>query len=225
MRGNVLLQAVVQIYKWWYLGVVSRGWHIGAKGEWEGLSAKLWTHLKACAAAATPMSVPSSSFGRRQRAASFLSSYWVEIFRVKWELQGNLDQSWIITSNTSTKSIFRFPSWVECEKFEFNFKRRKEHLEKSWRIFCASFNCEGGVIFLRRLLRQKLLERKKSLPRLFLFRCLHLFITSIHNLLHFVFFMEFCVPSFRVRWPYQTFTRVRVRDGDKMGFFATRIVD
>ena len=113
-------------------------------------------------------------------------------------------------------------SWV---KFEIDLKQREKHLEKSCRIFCASFNCEGGVIFLRRLLRQKLLERKKSMPRLFLFRCLHLFITSIHNLLHFVFFMEFCVPSFRVRWPYQTFTRVRVRDGDKMGFFATRIVD
>ena len=63
-------------------------------------------------------------------------------------------------------------SWV---KFEFNLKRRKEYLEKSCRIFCASFNCEGGVIFLRRLLRQKLLERKESMPRLFLFRCLSSF--------------------------------------------------
>ena len=33
------------------------------------------------------------------------------------------------------------------------------------------------------------------------------------------------VPSYRVRWPYQTFTTVRVREGDKMGFFVTRIVD
>ena len=73
MQGGVLLQALVQI------GDDILGWFWGfgtseQRGS-QGLE-KLLTHLKAWAAAATPMSVPSSSFGRRQRAASFLSSFW-----------------------------------------------------------------------------------------------------------------------------------------------------
>ena len=44
--------------------------HIRAKHSRKPFS----TYLNAWAAAATPRSVPSSSFGRRQRAASFLSS-------------------------------------------------------------------------------------------------------------------------------------------------------
>ena len=150
------------------------GWLVAHRSKrCERVSGKLWTHLKAWAAAATPMSVPSSSFGRRQRAASFLSSFWVEIFPMKWELQGNLDRSWI-TSNTSTKSIFLFPSWTK--ESNMILKRREEHLEESCRVFCASLDCEGGLIFLGRLLRHKLLERKKSMPGFFV--ALHLFIPS-----------------------------------------------
>ena len=198
--------------------------HRSKRCEWEGLSAKLWTHLKACAAAATPMSVPSSSLGRRQRAASFLSSFWVEIFRMKWDLQGNRDQSWIITSNTSTKSIFRFPSWVEWN-LKLIWNRGKSTLKKvvgssvprsivrgAW---SSSEDCWGRSCW-----------RGKNLCLVCFCFAVCIFLlrppTTSSTL---SFFMEFCVPSFRVRWPYQTFTRVRVRDGDKMGFFATRIVD
>ena len=93
------------------VGVLGIGWvgHQSKRGS-QGFG-KLSTHLNAWAAAATPMSVPSSSLGRRQRAASFLSSLGGNCRDENWELLCNLNLSWI-TSNTSTKSIFRFPSWV-----------------------------------------------------------------------------------------------------------------
>ena len=71
-RGEVQLQAVVQIGD----DILGWFWVVGTSEQRgsQGLE-KLLTHLKAWAAAATPMSVPSSSFGRRQSAASFLSSF------------------------------------------------------------------------------------------------------------------------------------------------------
>ena len=87
------------------------------------------THLKAWAAAATPMSVPSSSFGRRHRAASFFSS-----------------------SNTSTKSVFLFWSWEGVGRAQVVWD-----LEECGDVLLAPGDGEGGRLLLGGLLGQQLL--------------------------------------------------------------------
>ena len=139
-------------------------WGLGGTSEQKGSQGfgKLSTHLNAWAAAATPMSVPSSSFGRRQRAASFLSSLGWKLSR--WELRTSV-QSELDYLKHQHKVNLPLPilSWGNCE-FETNMG---EHLEESCWVFCASLDGEGGVVFLWRLLGHQLLEREKSMPALF----------------------------------------------------------
>ena len=198
------------------------GWFWGLahwrKRVCEGQAWKLLTHLKAWAAAATPMSVPSSSFGRRQRAASFLSSFWVEIFQIKWEPPGNLDPKAGLPQTPAQSQFSAFHPEL-CEIWIWNggnLSTLKKVVGSSVPLsivrgaWSSSEDCWGTSCW-----------KGKNLGMVCLFVCL--FHPQSPPLC--LFFMEFCVPSYRVRWPYQTFTRVRVREGDKMEFFATRIVD
>ena len=193
MQGEVQLQAVVQIgddILGWFWGV----WHIRAKGS-QGLE-KLWTHLKAWAAAATPMSVPSSSFGRRQSAASFLSSFLGGNFPDEMRTSEKSRSKLVDYLKHQNKVNLPLPVLSWSKRWICNGWKRK-YLEESCPIFCSSFNCEGGMIFFWRLLGHKLLKRRKSMPGLFVW---HVFPQSPPVCLFYGVF----VPSYRVRWPYQT---------------------
>ena len=193
------------------VGVLGIGWvgHQSKRGS-QGFG-KLSTHLNAWAAAATPMSVPSSSFGRRQRAASFLSSFGWKLSR--WELGTSVQsESELDYLKHQHKVNLPLPilSWGKCE-FETNMG---EHLEESCWVFCASLDGEGGVVLLWRLLGHQLLEREKSMPALFV--PWHISIPpTISSTLSFLW--SLC-SRLACKMPHQAFTTVRVRDGDKMRF-------
>ena len=151
---------LIVVICWWGFG----DWvaHQSKRGS-QGFD-KLSTHLNAWAAAATPMSVPSSSFGRRQRAASFLSSFGWKLSR--WEL-GTSVQSESELDYLKHQHKVNLPLPIlSCGKCEFE-TNMGEHLEESCWVFCASLDGEGGVVFLWRLLGHQLLEREKSMPALF----------------------------------------------------------
>ena len=145
--------------------------HVRAKHSRKPFS----TYLNAWAAAATPRSVPSSSFGRRQRAASFLSSLVMmmaimmnsEDFlsrgnfprEISFSEKSRLGSLLPRTLGQSLSSASR-PEIKDWRYFSFVLP---PHLEEGGRVLCASLDGKRGVLLLRRLLWHQLLGRKKNL--------------------------------------------------------------
>ena len=147
--------------------------HVRAKHSRKPFS----TYLNAWAAAATPRSVPSSSFGRRQRAASFLSSLvMMMVIMMNSEdflSRGNFPREISFSEKSGLGSLLPRTLGQSLSSASRPEIRRSGiedlfsfvlplHLEEGGRVLCASLDGERRVLLLRRLLWDQLLGRKKN---------------------------------------------------------------